>query len=94
MWSLVALKSLTTLSRFTVYPVMPSTCVQESQADRAVLSRPSLVLVTWLLDSSQLTASSAAGHGVTRTIGSRLAAALAACAQLSSLAASQPRTPS
>ena len=78
-----------TVSRFTVYPVMPSTCVQESQSDRAVLSRPSLVLVTWLLDSSQLTASTAAGHGVTRTIGSRLAAALAACAQLSSLAASQ-----
>ena len=63
--------------RFTVYPVMPTTNIQDSQSDRAVLSRPSLVLVTWLLDSSL--------DGVTKTIGSRLAAALAACAQLSSL---------
>ena len=38
--------------RFTVYPVMPTTNLQDSQSDRAVLSRPSLVLVTWLLDSS------------------------------------------
>lgn len=56
---------------------MPTTNIQDSQSDRAVLSRPSLVLVTWLLDSSL--------DGVTKTIGSRLAAALAACAQLSSL---------
>ena len=54
-----------------------TTNIQDSQSDRAVLSRPSLVLVTWLLDSSL--------DGVTKTIGSRLAAALAACAQLSSL---------
>ena len=60
-----------------MYPVMPTTNIQDSQSDRAVLSRPSLVLVTWLLDSSL--------DGVTKTIGSRLAAALAACAQLSSL---------
>ena len=40
------------LIRFTVYPVMPTTNLQDSQSDRAVLSRPSLVLVTWLLDSS------------------------------------------
>ena len=66
-----------TFIRFTVYPVMPTTNIQDSQSDRAVLSRPSLVLVTWLLDSSL--------DGVTKTIGSRLAAALAACAQLSSL---------
>ena len=38
--------------RLTVYPVMPTTNLQDSQSDRAVLSRPSLVLVTWLLDSS------------------------------------------
>ena len=63
--------------RFTVYPVMPTTNLQDSQSDRAVLSRPSLVLVTWLLDSSL--------DGVSKTIGSRLAAALAACAQLSCL---------
>ena len=31
---------------------MPTTNLQDSQSDRAVLSRPSLVLVTWLLDSS------------------------------------------
>ena len=60
-----------------MFPVMPTTNIQDSQSDRAVLSRPSLVLVTWLLDSSL--------DGVTKTIGSRLAAALAACAQLSSL---------
>ena len=41
-----------TLTRLTVYPVMPTTNLQDSQSDRAVLSRPSLVLVTWLLDSS------------------------------------------
>ena len=70
-------KSLLYYFRFTVYPVMPTTNIQDSQSDRAVLSRPSLVLVTWLLDSSL--------DGVTKTIGSRLAAALAACAQLSSL---------
>ena len=40
------------LPRLTVYPVMPTTNLQDSQSDRAVLSRPSLVLVTWLLDSS------------------------------------------
>jgi hypothetical protein len=27
-------------------------CLQDSQSDRAALSRPSLVLVTWLLDST------------------------------------------
>ena len=43
---------MTTLARLTVYPVMPTTNLQDSQSDRAVLSRPSLVLVTWLLDSS------------------------------------------
>ena len=67
--------------RFTVYPVMPSTSLHDSQSDRAALSRPSLILVTWLLDSTL--------DGVHRAIGSRLAAALAACAQLSSLGAAQ-----
>jgi len=67
--------------RFTVYPVMPTTNIHDSQSDRSVLSRPSLVLVTWLLDSTL--------DGVSKTIGSRLAAALAACAQLSSLGAAQ-----
>ena len=67
--------------RFTVYPMMPSTSLHDSQSDRAALSRPSLILVTWLLDSAL--------DGVHRAIGSRLAAALAACAQLSSLGAAQ-----
>ena len=67
--------------RFTVYPIMPSSNLQDSQSDRAVLSRPSLVLVTWLLDSTM--------GGVNKSIGSRLAAALAACAHLSSLGAAQ-----
>ena len=60
---------------------MPTTNIHDSQSDRSVLSRPSLVLVTWLLDSTL--------DGVSKTIGSRLAAALAACAQLSSLGAAQ-----
>jgi len=67
--------------RFTVYPVMPSSHLQDSQSDRAVLSRPSLILVTWILDSTL--------DGVNKNIGSRLAAALAACAHLSSLGAAQ-----
>ena len=60
---------------------MPSANLQDSQSDRAVLSRPSLVLVTWLLDSTL--------DGVSKSIGSRMAAALAACAHLSSLGAAQ-----
>ena len=67
--------------RFTVYPIMPSSNLQDSQSDRAVLSRPSLVLVTWILDSTL--------DGVNKRIGTRLAAALAACAQLSTLEAAQ-----
>ena len=66
----------------TVYPVMPTSAPHDSQSDRAALSRPSLLLVTWLLNSSL---ESRAG----RACGSRLAAALAACAQLSSLGAAQ-----
>ena len=56
------------------------------QSDRSVLSRPSMDLVVWLLDSS---ISSAAALQADRLIGPRLAAALAACAQLSALPASQ-----
>ena len=68
--------------RFTVYPMLPScNSLQDSQSDRAALSRPSLILVTWLLDSTL--------DRINKTIGSRLAAALAACAHLSSLGAPQ-----
>ena len=57
------------------------------QSDRSVLSRPSMDLVVWLLDSS--ISSAAALQAADRLIGPRLAAALAACAQLSALPASQ-----
>ena len=87
--------------RFTVYPIMPSSVKsaqggflsQDSQqSDRSVLSRPSIDLVTWLLDTSLKTSiysSSSSTITTDRQIGSRLAAALAACAQLSALPASQ-----
>ncbi len=68
--------------RFTVYPIMPTSGPHNAQSDRSVLSRPSMDLVMWLLEA--LLASSP-----DKQIGSRLAAALAACAQLSALPASQ-----
>ena len=68
--------------RLTVYPVMPASGPHNAQSDRSVLSRPSMDLVMWLLDA--LMASSP-----DKQIGARLAAALAACAQLSALPASQ-----
>lgn len=68
--------------RFTVYPIMPASGPHNAQSDRSVLSRPSMDLVMWLLDA--LMASSP-----DKQIGARLAAALAACAQLSALPASQ-----
>lgn len=68
--------------RFTVYPIMPASGPHNAQSDRSVLSRPSMDLVMWLLEA--LLASSP-----DKQIGSRLAAALAACAQLSALQASQ-----
>lgn len=70
--------------RFTVYPIMPAAGPQNLQSDRSVLSRPSMDLVMWLLDS---TLSHSALND--RQIGPRLAAALAACAQLSALPAAQ-----
>ena len=87
--------------RFTVYPVMPSSIKlsqggflshDSQQSDRSVLSRPSIDLVTWLLDTSLKTSIySSSNHTIStdRQTGSRLAAALAACAQLSALPASQ-----
>ncbi|XP_064481734.1 E3 ubiquitin-protein ligase HERC2-like isoform X2 [Ornithodoros turicata] len=67
--------------RFTVYPIVPAGNSQrEALSDRAVLSQPSVELVMSLLDLRSCT---------DRAIVSRLAAALAACAQLSYLAPSQ-----
>ena len=79
--------------RFTVYPVLPSGSnnlgisssllhTADQQSDRSILSRPSIDLVMWLLDISLSSLTD-------RQIGSRLAAALAACAQLSALPAAQ-----
>ncbi len=65
-----------------MYPIMPAAGPHNTQSDRSVLSRPSMDLVIWLLEA--LLASMP-----DRQIGSRLAAALAACAQLSALPASQ-----
>ena len=61
---------------------MPASGPYNTQSDRSVLSRPSMDLVMWLLEA--LLASTP-----DKQIGSRLAAALAACAQLSALPASQ-----
>ena len=64
--------------RFTVYPIMPSAGPLDMLSDRTVLSRPSIDLVTCLLDFKLETTND-------KNIVPRLAAALAACAQLSSL---------
>ncbi|XP_012936715.1 E3 ubiquitin-protein ligase HERC2 [Aplysia californica] len=68
--------------QFTVYPVMPAAAPLDSLSDRTILSRPSIDLVTCLLDF-KLEVS------LDRSIVPRLAAALAACAQLSCLGANQ-----
>ncbi|GAB1604494.1 E3 ubiquitin-protein ligase HERC2-like [Argonauta hians] len=68
--------------RFTVYPIMPIAAPMDMLTDRTVLSRPSIDLVICLLDL-ELDASSDCN------IVPRLAAALAACAQLSTLGAQQ-----
>ncbi|KAF4026258.1 hypothetical protein G4228_018565 [Cervus hanglu yarkandensis] len=67
--------------RFTVYPIMPAAGPKDLLSDRCVLSCPSMDLVTCLLDFRLNLASN-------RSIVPRLAASLAACAQLSALAAS------
>ncbi|XP_077983839.1 E3 ubiquitin-protein ligase HERC2-like [Glandiceps talaboti] len=68
--------------RFTVFPIMPAAAPKDLLSDRSVLSRPSIDLVTCLLDFRLESANS-------HRIMPRLAAALAACAQLSSLIAAQ-----
>ncbi|XP_041055229.1 E3 ubiquitin-protein ligase HERC2 isoform X4 [Carcharodon carcharias] len=67
--------------RFTVYPIMPAAGPKDLLSDRCILSCPSMDLVTCLLDFRLSFASN-------RSIVPRLAASLAACAQLSALAAS------
>ncbi|XP_078115961.1 E3 ubiquitin-protein ligase HERC2 isoform X3 [Sander vitreus] len=66
--------------RFTVYPIMPAAGPKDLLSDRCILSCPSMDLVTCLLDFRLSFASN-------RSIVPRLAASLAACAQLSALAA-------
>ncbi len=63
---------------FTVYPVMPAAAPLDLLSDRTILSRPSIDLVTCLLDFKL-------ELSMDRNINPRLAAALAACAQLSTL---------
>lgn len=76
-WNFEAKSSLSGWGwRFTVYPVLGPCHVRGS--DRAILSQPSVELATCLLDS-RLTLSS------DRVLVSRLATAMAACAQLSTL---------
>ena len=68
--------------KFTVYPIMPSAAPLDMLSDRKVLSRPSIDLVMCLLGFELESATD-------RHILPRLAVALAACAQLSSLGAPQ-----
>ncbi|KAF7266968.1 hypothetical protein GWI33_019752 [Rhynchophorus ferrugineus] len=68
--------------RFTVYPVIPNNGIMEIGSDRAILSQPSMDMVMCLLDARLYT-------GADSALMSRLAAALAACSQLSFLSANQ-----
>ncbi|XP_063970630.1 E3 ubiquitin-protein ligase HERC2-like [Lytechinus pictus] len=68
--------------RLTVFPMMPAAAPKHLLSDRAILSQPSIDLVTCLLDFRLETSRD-------KKIMPRLAAALAACAQLSTLAAAQ-----
>lgn len=64
--------------RLTVFPMMPAAAPKHLLSDRAILSQPSIDLVTCLLDFRLETSRD-------KKIMPRLAAALAACAQLSTL---------
>ncbi|XP_068082847.1 E3 ubiquitin-protein ligase HERC2 [Anabrus simplex] len=68
--------------RFTVYPIVAYAGPHELGSDRAILSQPSVELVMCLLDSRLVLTSD-------RNLITRLAAALASCAQLSTLSAAQ-----
>uniref|UniRef100_A0A1B0AIV8 HECT-type E3 ubiquitin transferase n=1 Tax=Glossina pallidipes TaxID=7398 RepID=A0A1B0AIV8_GLOPL len=67
--------------RFWVHAIMPTSSMNERGSDRAVLSQPSMALVMALLDERL-------GPNNNRVL-LRLAAALAACAQLNSLTTAQ-----
>ncbi|KAL8607282.1 hypothetical protein ACOMHN_047613 [Nucella lapillus] len=67
---------------FTIYPIMPSAAPLDVLSDRTILSRPSIDLVTCLLDFRL-------ENMINTGIVPRMAASLAACAQLSSLSANQ-----
>ncbi|XP_072809713.1 E3 ubiquitin-protein ligase HERC2-like isoform X1 [Vicugna pacos] len=69
--------------RFTVYPITPATGPKDLLSNRCVLSYPSVDLVTCLSDFRLNLASN-------RSTVPRLAASLAACAQLSALGPSTP----
>lgn len=64
--------------RFTVFPIMPAAAPKDLLSDRSVLLRPSIDLVTCLLEFRLESSTD-------KKILPRLASALAACAQLSSL---------
>ena len=64
--------------KFTVFPIVPSAAPFDMLSDRKVLSRPSIDLVMSLLDLDLQV-------GEDQHILPRLATALAACAQLSTL---------
>ena len=68
--------------RFTVYPIVTYAGPHELGSDRAILSQPSVELVMCLLDARLVLSSD-------RNLITRLAAALASCAQLSSLGESK-----
>ncbi|XP_048589232.1 E3 ubiquitin-protein ligase HERC2 isoform X2 [Nematostella vectensis] len=68
--------------RFTVYPIAPAAAPCDVMSDRALLFRPSIDLVRCLLDFQLETLCSPSQIP-------RLAASLGACAQLSTLSASQ-----
>ena len=71
--------------RFTVYPVMSNHSPNEIGSDRAVLSQPSMDMVMCLLDARLYPTADSA-------LMCRLAAALAACSQLSFLCKSPNHT--
>jgi E3 ubiquitin-protein ligase HERC2 len=64
--------------RFTVYPIMPKSTAIELLSDRAILSKPSVEPVRCII-------SQRVGCYAEKKLVSRLASALAACAELSSL---------
>jgi len=71
--------------KFTVYPVMPTFGPHDLLTDRTILSRPSMNVVMCLLDNNL----DLKPNEKTVNLSIRLVAALAACAQVSSLSSHQ-----